>query len=166
MGGHGRGGLARLENGQLTSFRRTDGLASDIVFTLHEDALGTLWIGTSGGLSCYRDGRFRSFTPREGLLDEVVFRILEDGEGHFWLSGNKGVSRVARQELEALARGEIRAVSPTGYGTADGMKSNECSGMANPAGWKAATAGSGSPPPAASWSSTRARSPPAPWPAR
>jgi signal transduction histidine kinase/streptogramin lyase len=130
------GGLARLEDGQLTSFRRRDGLASDIVFTLHEDALGTLWIGTSGGLSCYRDGRFRSFTPREGLLDEVVFRILEDEEGHFWLSGNKGVSRVARQELEALARGEIRAVHPTGYGTADGMKSNECSGMANPAGWK------------------------------
>ena len=130
------GGLARLENGQLTSFRRTDGLASDIVFTLHEDALGTLWIGTSGGLSCYRDGKFRTFTPREGLLDEVVFRILEDGEGHFWLSGNKGVFRVARQELEALARGEIRAVTPTAYGTADGMKSNECSGMANPAGWK------------------------------
>jgi ligand-binding sensor domain-containing protein/signal transduction histidine kinase len=131
------GGLARLEGGQLTSYRRTDGLASDIVFTLHEDTLGTLWIGTSGGLSCYRDGRFRSFTPREGLLDEVVFRILEDAEGHFWLSGNKGVSRVARQELEALARGEIRAVAPTGYGTADGMKSNECSGLANPAGWKA-----------------------------
>ncbi len=130
------GGLARLQDGALTSFRRTDGLASDIVFTLHEDALGTLWIGTSGGLSCYRDGRFRSFTPREGLLDEVVFRILEDAEGHFWLSGNKGVSRIARQELEALARGEIRAVAPTGYGTADGMKSNECSGMANPAGWK------------------------------
>ncbi len=131
------GGLARLENGQLTSFRRADGLASDIVFTLHEDSLGTLWIGTSGGLSCYREGRFRSFTPREGLLDEVVFRILEDGEGHFWLSGNKGVSRVARQELEALARGETRSVSPIGFGTADGMKSNECSGMANPAGWKA-----------------------------
>jgi ligand-binding sensor domain-containing protein/signal transduction histidine kinase len=130
------GGLARLENGQLTSFRRTDGLASDIVFTLYEDALGTLWIGTAGGLSCYRDGRFRSFTPREGLIDEVVFGILEDGAGHFWLSGNKGVSRVARQELEALARGEIRAGAPTAYSTADGMKSNECSGLANPSGWK------------------------------
>jgi ligand-binding sensor domain-containing protein/signal transduction histidine kinase len=130
------GGLARLENGQLTVFRRTDGLASDIVFTLNEDALGTLWAGTAGGLSCYRDGRFRTFTQREGLLDDVVFRILEDGEGNFWLSGNKGVSRVARQELEALARGEIRSVSPTAYGTADGMKSNECSGIANPAGWK------------------------------
>ncbi len=129
-------GLARLEKGQLTSFRRADGLASDIVFTLYEDPLGTLWIGTSGGLSCYRDGRFRSFTPREGLLDEVVFRILEDGDGHFWLSGNKGVSRVARQELEALARGETRSVAPVGYGTADGMKSNECTGIANPAGWK------------------------------
>lgn len=129
-------GVARLENGQLTTFGRPDGLASDIVFTMHEDALGTLWIGTSGGLSCYRDGRFRSFTPREGLLDEVVFRILEDDEGRFWLSGNKGVSRVARTELEALARGETRSVSPVGYGTADGMKSNECSGVANPAGWK------------------------------
>src|SRR5262249_29074468 len=96
-----------------------------------------LWIGTAGGLSCIRDGKFRSFTPREGMLDDVVFRILEDGFGNFWLSGNKGVSRVARQDLEALARGERRAVTPVGYGTADGMKSNECSGVAQPAGWKA-----------------------------
>jgi signal transduction histidine kinase/ligand-binding sensor domain-containing protein len=127
-------GLARLEDGRFTTVRRKDGLAGDIVFCLYEDAAGALWVGTSGGLSRYQEGRFTSFTTRQGLVDDVVFQILEDGEGRFWLSGNKGISRVAKADLEALARGERASISPVRYGTADGMKSNECSGVAQPAG--------------------------------
>jgi len=127
-------GLARVEGGRLASFRKKDGLASDIVFCLYEDAAGALWIGTSGGLSRFHDGRLASITTRQGLLDDVVFQILEDGEGQLWLSGNKGISRIPRADLEAVARGERPAVAPARYGTADGMRSNECSGVAQPAG--------------------------------
>ncbi len=127
-------GLARLEGGRFTTFRKKDGLASDIVFCLRQDASGALWIGTSGGLSRYQDGRLTRITTRQGLLDDVVFQVLEDGEERFWLSGNKGISRVPRADLEAVARGERASVAPVSYGIADGMKSNECSGVAQPAG--------------------------------
>ena len=129
-------GLSRLEQGRFTVFNRKNGLASDIVFCLHEDAGGTLWIGTSGGLSRLQDGKLTTLTTREGLLDDVVFQILEDGDGRFWLSGNRGISRVARSDLEAVASGSRRTVAAVGFGTADGMKTNECAGVAQPAGWK------------------------------
>ena len=127
-------GLARLEDGRFTIVRKKDGLASDIVFCLHEDTAGALWIGTSGGLTRHLDGRFTSFTTRQGLLDDVVFQVLEDAEGRLWLSGNKGISRIPKADFEALALGERTSVTPVSYGTADGMKSNECSGVAQPAG--------------------------------
>jgi signal transduction histidine kinase/ligand-binding sensor domain-containing protein len=129
-------GLSRFERGRFTVFTRKDGLASDVVFCFHEDAGGTLWIGTSGGLSRFQDGKLTTYTTREGLLDDVVFQILEDGEERFWLSGNRGISRVARSDLDAVASGSRRVVAAVGFGTADGMKSNECSGIAQPAGWK------------------------------
>jgi ligand-binding sensor domain-containing protein/signal transduction histidine kinase len=129
-------GLSRFEGGRFNPVTRKNGLASDIVFCFYEDAGGTLWIGTSGGLSRFLDGKLTTFTTREGLLDDVVFQILEDGEGRLWLSGNRGISRVGRSDLDAVAAGSRRAVAAVGFGTADGMKSNECSGVAQPAGWK------------------------------
>lgn len=127
-------GLVRVDGDNLTTFRKRDGLASDIVFCLREDGKGALWIGTSGGLTRYLDGRFTTFTTRQGLLDDVVFQVLEDGDERFWLSGNKGISRIPRADLEALARGERSSIVPVRYGADDGMKSNECSGVSQPAG--------------------------------
>jgi signal transduction histidine kinase/ligand-binding sensor domain-containing protein len=124
-------GLARvLPGGAIKGFTSHDGLASDVVLALHEDEEGALWVGTSGGgLSRLKDGRFLSWTTRDGLLDDVVFSILEDGRGNVWLSGNKGVSRVSKAALLSRAR----PLPVTGFGIADGMKSNECSGVSQPA---------------------------------
>jgi ligand-binding sensor domain-containing protein/signal transduction histidine kinase len=126
------GGITRLAGGQARTFTSADGLAADSVLCLYEDGEGGLWIGTSGGgLSHFQDGRFRSFSTREGLHDDVVFAILEDAKGGLWLSGNRGLSRV---EKAALLRGEAGArLEPQVFGVADGMKSNECSGVSQPA---------------------------------
>ncbi len=97
---------------------------------------GVLWIGTSGGLTRYRDGAFTTFGPRQGLIDDVVFSVLQDGKGDFWLGGNRGISRVSRAELEKVAAGQMEKVGAVIYGRADGMRSDECSGLAQPASWR------------------------------
>ena len=130
------GGLSRLHEGAFTTFTTREGLASDIVFAIHEDREGALWIGTSGGLSRYQDGRITSFGARQGLTDDVVFSLVEDGAGFFWLGGNRGISRVSRADLEEVVRGEHPRISVTTYGRADGMRSDECSGIAQPASWR------------------------------
>ena len=69
-------GLWRLKNRELRLFTTADGLSSDQIRSLAEDADGTLWIGTfGGGLDALRDGRFYSITEKEGLLSDNVAHI-------------------------------------------------------------------------------------------
>jgi hypothetical protein len=83
-----------------------------------------------------QDGKFTNYTTNEGLFDDVVFQILDDGHGNLWMSCNKGVFRVNKQELNDFAAGRIKAITSISYGVADGMKSGECNGSSQPAGWK------------------------------
>ena len=131
------GGLNALENGRFRAYTTEQGLANDTVFRIYEDQAGTLWVGTYGGLSVLRDGRLRSLTRAQGLFDERLFQILEDDQQNLWMSSNKGVFRVSKAEIDELLAGRRTSVASMAYGTVDGMRSSECNGNAQPAGWKA-----------------------------
>jgi ligand-binding sensor domain-containing protein/signal transduction histidine kinase len=131
------GGLNRFKDGKFTALTKQQGLSSDLVLSVHEDADGTLWIGTfGGGLNRYKDGKFSVYTARDGLLDDVVFQILDDDRGNLWLSSNHGVARISKRELDDFAAGRLRQLTPAAFGMADGMRSAECNGAHQPAGWK------------------------------
>lgn len=132
------GGLNRYQDGRFSALTRANGLSSDMVLSLHEDADGVLWVGTfGGGLNRYKDGVFTAYGLREGLPDDTVFQILEH-EDALWMSSNHGVYRVSKRELDEVAAGARAAVRPAVFGVADGMRSNECNGAHQPAGWKSA----------------------------
>ncbi len=175
----GSGGLHRISNGILTSFRTSEGLVHNNVRRIMQDSSGALWIGTTGGLSRYQNGRFANytiqnglthnyirevhetadgslwlgsyggglirykqgiFTPittRDGLFDNVVSRILEDDYGNFWMSCNWGIFRVPLRQLQDFADGKADSITCAHYDVADGMRSSECNGGHQPAGWKA-----------------------------
>jgi len=135
------GGLNRYQDGRFTALTTKDGLANDIVLSIHGEAgsrgeTSSLWIGTSGGLSRLKDGTLSSYKTKDGLFDDVVFQILEDDSGNLWMSSNKGIFRVSKQELEEFAAGKTSTINSISYGTADGMKSRECNGGFQPAGWR------------------------------
>jgi signal transduction histidine kinase/ligand-binding sensor domain-containing protein/DNA-binding NarL/FixJ family response regulator len=131
------GGLNRFKDGHFEVFNSSRGLSNDVVLSLHEDADGVLWIGTDGGgLNRLKNGRFTAYTTKDGLLDDAIFRILEDNSGNLWMSSNRGVFRVSRQALNDFAGKKITRVQAIAYGRADGMKTPECNGGFQPAGWK------------------------------
>jgi signal transduction histidine kinase/ligand-binding sensor domain-containing protein/CheY-like chemotaxis protein/HPt (histidine-containing phosphotransfer) domain-containing protein len=130
-------GLARWRNGTFLNYGVQEGLPQGNIRALYEDRDGSLWIGTrGGGLVRFRDGQFKAITSREGLLNDVIYRILEDGQQNFWLSSTKGIFRVSKHELNDFLAGKIGAVISAPFGTADGVKSNECNGGSQPAGWR------------------------------
>jgi PAS domain S-box-containing protein len=129
-------GLGKFESGVFTAFTTKDGLTNDNIMAMYEDNDGALWIGTEGGLNRFKDGKFTAYTTREGLFDDLTFQILEDNRGNLWMSCNKGIYRVAKKELNDFASGLIRSINSVPYGVADGMKSKECNGGVQPAGWK------------------------------
>ncbi len=72
----------------------------------HQDASGTLWIGThGGGLSRFKDGRFATISARQGLYNDQIFQILEDDDGNFWMNCNIGIWRTSVAQLNEVADG-------------------------------------------------------------
>ncbi len=135
--GTSSGGLNLFDHGHFKVFNAQSGLSNNAVLSMHESRDGALWIGTDGGgLNRFEGGKFSVFTARDGLLDDAVFRILEDNSGHLWMSSNKGVFRVSLADLARFAQKKIARIPTVSYGLADGMKTHECNGGFQPAGWK------------------------------
>jgi signal transduction histidine kinase/ligand-binding sensor domain-containing protein len=131
------GGVSRFKEGAFTNYTTGHGLVHNYVRAIHQTADGTMWFGTyGGGLDRFRDGRFTHYTARDGLFGNVVSRILEDERGNFWMTGNKGIFRVARQDLDDFADRKRSSITSVPYGVADGMVNSECNGGGQPAGWK------------------------------
>jgi signal transduction histidine kinase/ligand-binding sensor domain-containing protein len=133
----GYGGLTQLHNGAMRTWTEAQGLPSNSVRALMEDSAGELWVGTyDGGIAWFRNGRWVAYSTKVGLFDNGAFQILEDGQGYFWISSNRGIYRLNRKQLVAVADGREARVDSIAYGRADGMSSVECNGGLWPAGAK------------------------------
>src|ERR1019366_1494933 len=122
--------------------RTADGLSSDQIRSLLAERNGTLWIGTlEGGLTCLRDGKFTRFSAKDGMLSDSILNIVDDGDS-LWLSTPRGISRVPKQQFEDLAAHRIQTLQPLNYGTADGLRSADCSSVRFGAGGSRHTDGS------------------------
>jgi signal transduction histidine kinase/ligand-binding sensor domain-containing protein len=131
------GGLNKFKNGKFSSYTTRDGLSNGIVWSIRGELDGTLWLGTNGGgLNRFRDGKFTHYSTANGLFDNVVFAILDDRLGRLWMSSDKGVFAVRKIDLEAVANGRRKTISSTVYGLNEGLRSRECNGGFQPAGWR------------------------------
>jgi ligand-binding sensor domain-containing protein/signal transduction histidine kinase len=101
------------------------------------DADTVIWIGTDrGSLRRFKGSSITQYGPAQGYDAIAVHEIQEDDLGYLWLTCNKGIFRVSKSELNAIARGETGRTEFTLYGIMDGMGSSECNGGSQPAGWK------------------------------
>jgi diguanylate cyclase (GGDEF)-like protein len=133
----GQGGLSEYKDGAFVNYTRDQGLAGNNVRTIYEDKDGVLWIGTyDEGLSRFKDGHISSINAENGLFSNGVFSFQEDKRGNFWISSNRGIYRVAKQELNDFFDGKVAKVNSVGYGKDDGMLSTECNGGRQPASFK------------------------------
>lgn len=128
------GGLGRLQQGKLKQFLKQDGLSSDFVLALHAEPNGTLWIGTSGnGLCRLKQGKFATISLPQGLLASMISQIADDGAGNLWVGSHHGILRASKADLNRCADGDVPTVRCLGYGKAEGLASQKCSGGFQPA---------------------------------
>jgi ligand-binding sensor domain-containing protein/signal transduction histidine kinase len=131
------GGASRFASGAFTNYTTAQGLSADFVRAIIETDDGAVWFGTyGGGLNRLKDGRISQVTMRHGMFENIVSRILEDDLGNFWMTGNNGIVRVSRAELDEVADGRKAFLNAIPYGPGDGMRSSECNGGGQPAGWR------------------------------
>ena len=121
--------MNKIKDGKFQTFTTKDGLSSNTVISLYEEASGDLSIGKNGGgLNRLRGERLVSFTNRNALTANVIYRILEDKQQNLWCSSNKGIFRVNKGELDKVANDANASVNPVFYGPADGTLTREASG--------------------------------------
>lgn len=126
-------GLNKLSDDGIQIYRMNDGLRSNSIRALYEDEEHILWIGTyGGGLSRIENGNIVSFTTDEGLFDNLVSHIIEDDDGNFWMGCNRGVFRVAKQELNEVAHGKRTTVNSVSFGKDYGLVNVETNGGFQP----------------------------------
>jgi signal transduction histidine kinase/ligand-binding sensor domain-containing protein len=128
------GGVHRWEHGKIVrTWDTRDGLLTASVRALHRDSDGTLWIGTQGGgLARLKDGRIFNITTRHGLIDDIISQIVADDFGYLHLGCNRGIMRIERRELHALADGKISELHPAAFGKNEGMPREQCIGGHSP----------------------------------
>ncbi len=125
-------GVVRMKDGVFKEYR-TNTVQTIVI---HEDGEGTKWIGTyGGGIFRLKNEKLSLITAKNGLFDDVAYAIVEDQDGYFWITCNRGVYRVSRKQLNDFADGRIASVHFDSYGSADGMRSDECNG-GKPGAWK------------------------------
>jgi ligand-binding sensor domain-containing protein/signal transduction histidine kinase len=90
-----------------TSYSTRNGLASNAVWCLAEDARGRIYAGTSRGLDRLdpETGRVRHFKTSDGLPGDVVNDCTVDAGGHLWLALQGGVARLDPEARPPLPRG-------------------------------------------------------------
>jgi signal transduction histidine kinase/ligand-binding sensor domain-containing protein len=131
-------GLDKLEGQQIKHF---DGIVGhSIIWAIQGDTDDALWLGTNENGLIRLQPKNRSmtqYTSKTGLPNDSVIAILNDDNGRLWLSGNKGIYSIEKKDLLAVADGKSQALETVRrYGPEDGMKTAECNGGFQPAGWK------------------------------
>lgn len=92
--GTSRGGLSRLDGEQWTHFDQRDGMISDEVLTLREDADGRIWVGLEeGGVAMIDGDTIRNYTTADGLVHNTVLCITETPDGAVWFGTSSGLNR-------------------------------------------------------------------------
>lgn len=93
-------GLFRLRNGRVSHFRTRDGLPSDAVFDIVEDASNLLWVATRRGLARYQEGEMRP--AYQGKISNGAWSLAVDKNGYLWAGAGLNIYRIKGDDFTTL----------------------------------------------------------------
>ena len=131
-----KGGLYQYKEDKWKHYTRKDGLPTDTLSTVYEDADGTVWIGTmSSGLLRYKNGKFVVYRGADGLGINSVSSFIDDSKGYIWIGSHKGILRLSKQQANDFADGKLTKLEPQTFTTSDGLRNAECFDGNQPSIW-------------------------------
>jgi signal transduction histidine kinase/ligand-binding sensor domain-containing protein/AraC-like DNA-binding protein len=67
-----------------------DGLSHNSVYSINEDSLGFIWIGTRSGLNRFDGSEFKIYDNNQGLNNTYINAIFRDSRGRIWIGTQEG----------------------------------------------------------------------------
>lgn len=133
MNGHvwiGGGLLVEIANDSLVLYSMKNGLSGQPVQAIHEDRSGTLWAAAGMGmLTRVRDNQATPVSLGAMNAESYFTGVAEDTLGNLWLSGDAGVQRISLRDLNAVADGKQKEVTPMTFTIVDGLPSQSSAGI-------------------------------------
>jgi len=127
--GSNANGLSVYEHGTFKTLAADDSPPTRNIAGLLIDSQGDLWIGSAAsGLFRRRHGRYEPFGVDQGLGDRLVAVVIEDVDSNLWVGTARGISRLSRERIEAVADGRATSLDPILLDRSDGMRNPEGSG--------------------------------------
>ena len=129
-------GLSHFSHGTFTNYPVSQS-GGTLITSIHIDPDGDVWFTSVGdGLGRLHNGKLSVTTARNGLADDAIYAMADDDAGNLWLNSNRGIIRVAKQQVENFFAGNVASLTARVFDTADGLRSNECYGGVQPTTWK------------------------------
>jgi PAS domain S-box-containing protein len=117
------GGVSCLRAGRFTTFGVKENLPSEAAQAVFIDKDDVVWVGTRRGIARIKDQKIAVITAESGLPANYFYQIMEDDHGAFWMTFGRGIVRVAKAELSAVADGKAHQVKVETFGSESGMRS-------------------------------------------
>jgi len=95
-------GIFRALGNEVDHFGSTDGLSSDAVGRIYQDAEGTLWVVTAEGIDNFRDLPVASYPMHEGLSAAGASSVLASRDGTVWVGNFEALDSLRDGKLSAI----------------------------------------------------------------
>jgi ligand-binding sensor domain-containing protein len=96
------GGVSRHDGVKTwRSYAEADGLAGSVVYSIAQEANGTLWFGTNRGASRFDGASWVNYGRKQGLMGDHVLALAVAPDGSIWFGTKNGVNRLAAQSVAA-----------------------------------------------------------------
>jgi len=96
-------------------FTNRDGLSSNTIQALADDAAGNLWIGTDAGLNVFRGGQISSLHKTNGLPSEDIRSLYVDSDDVLWVGTASGLARYDGTKWTRYLKETGLLSNPVGY---------------------------------------------------
>ncbi|MBS1489903.1 MAG: GHKL domain-containing protein [Bacteroidetes bacterium] len=123
------GGLSVINRkGDLKNYSLEKDDTGVLIFNIHLDEQGKVWIVSNIGLLYFNGSRFIPFGFAKIKKGETYFDWVEDKVGQVWITSNIGVYRMKKSDVEKAVEGKIKIIEAKLFDNLDGMKVKECTG--------------------------------------
>lgn len=96
-----------------------------VIFNIHIDDDGSVWLVTSNGILLYNGKQFRRLPLVASQKGEGYFDWITDDFHHVWITSNKGVLRIKPEQVRDFKSGKDVPIYPRVFSQADGMRNSE-----------------------------------------
>ncbi|MBX2969960.1 MAG: GHKL domain-containing protein [Cyclobacteriaceae bacterium] len=123
------GGLTLIDTtGKLSTHHITDDDSGVLIFNIHIDKRGRIWLVANTGIFHFTGQDFIQLELEHQVKGESYFDWVEDNAGNVWITTNKGILRIRKDEAVNYAQNKNTPIKTRLYNNYDGMKNKECTG--------------------------------------